>query len=174
MMRYSCVASRFGTVCSAVSDRGVCALEFADEREFSERLHRRYSGEDVVRVDPYMLRAQKGIWADQLRASLHVASGQADSVDIAIDLVGTPFQRQVWQALRQIPYGVTSTYAEVAKAIGRPTAARAVAAACASNRVAVLVPCHRVLRSDGQISGYRWGVDVKRGLLDMESGRSTE
>jgi AraC family transcriptional regulator of adaptative response/methylated-DNA-[protein]-cysteine methyltransferase len=89
--------------------------------------------------------------------------------DLPLDIRGTAFQQQVWQALRAIPAGRTASYAEVAAMIGRPTATRAVAQACAANALAVAIPCHRVVRTDGEISGYRWGVARKRELLDREA-----
>jgi AraC family transcriptional regulator of adaptative response/methylated-DNA-[protein]-cysteine methyltransferase len=89
-------------------------------------------------------------------------------VDLPLDLRGTAFQRRVWAALRQIPAGETISYAALARRIGQPRAARAVAAACAANPVAVVVPCHRVVRTDGSLSGYRWGVERKRALLERE------
>jgi len=91
------------------------------------------------------------------------------SVEIPLDIQGTAFQEKVWRALQKIERGQRASYAEVAKAIGQPTAARAVATACAANPVAVLVPCHRVVRGDGSLSGYRWGVERKQRLLDSES-----
>lgn len=89
-------------------------------------------------------------------------------VDVPLDLRGTEFQRRVWLALREIPPGTTASYAEIAKRIGRPNSVRAVAQACAANALAVVVPCHRVVRSDGDVSGYRWGVERKRALLARE------
>jgi len=88
---------------------------------------------------------------------------------VPTDLRGTAFQQRVWEALRAIPYGETRSYAEVAAAIGRPSAARAVARACATNRVALVVPCHRVVGSGGNLSGYRWGIARKKALLDREA-----
>ena len=88
--------------------------------------------------------------------------------DLPLDVVGTPFQQQVWSALQRIPVGQTRTYAEVAAGIGRPTATRAVAAACGANPVAIVVPCHRVIGSNGKLTGYRWGVERKRKLLELE------
>jgi O-6-methylguanine DNA methyltransferase len=87
------------------------------------------------------------------------------------DVQATAFQRRVWEELRRIPYGKTKTYSEVARAIGRPKAIRAVARACATNPVSVVVPCHRVVRGDGQLAGYRWGLDRKRALLEHERGK---
>lgn len=91
---------------------------------------------------------------------------------LPIDPRGTAFQLRVWNALRRIPAGSTATYADVARRIGRPASVRAVAAACAANRIAVVIPCHRVIRLDGTLSGYRWGVDRKRALLDREAAAS--
>ncbi len=95
------------------------------------------------------------------------APGQ--NLDLPLDIRGTAFQQRVWQALRAIPSGRTSTYAEIAQALGHPKAARAVAQACAANPLAVAIPCHRVVRADGGLSGYRWGVERKRKLLDREA-----
>src|SRR5439155_23209486 len=95
-------------------------------------------------------------------------AGRRLGLDLSLDVAATTFQQRVWSALRQIPFGETWTYAQVAEMIGQPGAARAVARACALNPVALGVPCHRVLRSGGQLSGYRWGVERKKALLDME------
>jgi AraC family transcriptional regulator of adaptative response/methylated-DNA-[protein]-cysteine methyltransferase len=97
----------------------------------------------------------------------HLA-GELPHLDLPLDVQATAFQLRVWEALRQIPYGETRSYAQVAQALGEPTAARAVARACASNRVALVIPCHRVVRGDGDLSGYRWGVNRKAALLATE------
>jgi AraC family transcriptional regulator, regulatory protein of adaptative response / methylated-DNA-[protein]-cysteine methyltransferase len=91
-------------------------------------------------------------------------------LDLPLDVRGTAFQQRVWQALQRIPAGKTASYAQIAKRIGSPAAVRAVAGACAANAIAVAIPCHRVVRSDGSLSGYRWGVERKRALLARESG----
>src|SRR3954463_12992746 len=91
------------------------------------------------------------------------------NLDLPLDVRGTAFQQRVWEALRKIPPGTTTSYTEIAKRIGAPTAVRAVARACASNVIAVAIPCHRVVRTDGALSGYRWGVERKRELLKLES-----
>ena len=98
-------------------------------------------------------------------------AGRQPSKSISLDIRGTAFQQRVWQALREIPAGSTASYAEVAKRIGVPKSVRAVASACAANTIAVAIPCHRVVRTDGALSGYRWGVERKRTLLSRE-GRS--
>lgn len=141
----------------AATDRGVCRVYLGDRtrdllrrlwREFPDaRLHR-----DARRV---------GSW---LRACL-----EGRTADIPVDLRATPFQQKVWQALRKIHPGQRRTYAEVARGLGRPRAARAVARACAANPVALLIPCHRVVRSDGTSGGYRWGRERKRVLLKQEA-----
>ena len=95
------------------------------------------------------------------------ASG--NQLDLALDIRGTAFQRRVWQALCEIPAGTTVAYSEIAKRIGMPRATRAVAAACAANKIAVLIPCHRVVRKDGKLGGYRWGIERKRALLAREA-----
>lgn len=102
-----------------------------------------------------------------------VLNDDAPSEELSVILQGTPFQCTVWRALRGIPRGQTRTYQEVAKAIGQPTAARAVGAAIGKNRIAVLIPCHRVLRKDGGVSGFRWGVARKKRLLQRESAQQT-
>jgi AraC family transcriptional regulator of adaptative response/methylated-DNA-[protein]-cysteine methyltransferase len=91
------------------------------------------------------------------------------NVELPLDVRGTVFQRKVWQALRKIPVGKTVSYADIARRIGAPKAVRAVAGACAANNIAVAIPCHRVIRNDGNVSGYRWGVERKRVLLERES-----
>ena len=93
----------------------------------------------------------------------------AKGLDLPLDVRGTAFQHRVWEALRRIPVGSTASYSEIAKKIGAPQAVRAVARACATNRIAVAIPCHRVVRSDGGLSGYRGGVERKRALLDKEA-----
>ena len=108
-------------------------------------------------------------WLQALSVSIETpASGSS----LPLDVRGTAFQQRVWQALREIPLGSTATYTEIARRIGRPKAVRAVAQACAANEIAVAIPCHRVVRTDGSLSGYRWGVERKRALLERESRES--
>jgi AraC family transcriptional regulator of adaptative response/methylated-DNA-[protein]-cysteine methyltransferase len=104
----------------------------------------------------------------QIEAILAAMTDHPAAADIPLDVRATAFQARVWQALRQIPRGETRSYAQLAEAIGQPSAVRAVARACASNPVAIAVPCHRVIGSDGSLTGYRWGVDRKKTLLDLE------
>jgi AraC family transcriptional regulator of adaptative response/methylated-DNA-[protein]-cysteine methyltransferase len=154
--------SSLGLVLTARSENGICAVLIADDRDELRRdLQTRFPDVTLVEGD------------DEMRALgarvVELIESPARGLDAPLDLGGTEFQRTVWQALREIPPGSTATYTEVANRIGRPTAARAVAHACAANRLAVVVPCHRVVRSDGSLSGYRWGVQRKRALLDKET-----
>jgi AraC family transcriptional regulator of adaptative response/methylated-DNA-[protein]-cysteine methyltransferase len=100
---------------------------------------------------------------------LSASSRRRLGLDLPLDVRGTAFQQRVWQALREIPAGSTATYTEIAERLGAPKAVRAVAQACASNAIAVAIPCHRVVRTDGALAGYRWGVKRKRALLDREA-----
>ena len=120
------------------------------------------------------LTADRGGLADRLDAVLARIADPAAGVAPPLDVRGTPFQRDVWAALAEIPPGTTLTYTALAAAVGRPTAVRAVANACGANRLAVLIPCHRVVRSDGGPGGYRWGVGRKRALLEREGGLRVE
>ncbi|MGC2726103.1 MAG: methylated-DNA--[protein]-cysteine S-methyltransferase, partial [Candidatus Acidiferrales bacterium] len=105
-------------------------------------------------------------WVEKILEHLR---GREPNLDLPTDVQATAFQRRVWEELRKIPYGTTRTYSQVARAIGKPQAIRAVARACATNPVSVVVPCHRVVRQDGDLAGYRWGVDLKESLLKQES-----
>lgn len=150
-----------GIILAARSSRGVCTMMLGDdESELRRELHARYRS-DSLREGDGAVHALMGI----IRAFIEAPAGK---VDLPLDLRGTNFQREVWHALLEIPPGTTATYTEIAHRIGRPKSVRAVAQACAANRIAVLVPCHRVVRSDGSLSGYRWGVDRKRALLERE------
>jgi AraC family transcriptional regulator of adaptative response/methylated-DNA-[protein]-cysteine methyltransferase len=113
------------------------------------------------------LRRDDVAMADVMRALVALAHGEA-APDLPVDVQGTAFQARVWAALREIPVGRTRTYTEVAESIGQPSAVRAVARACATNRVALAVPCHRVIRESGELAGYRWGLEVKAALLAAE------
>jgi AraC family transcriptional regulator of adaptative response/methylated-DNA-[protein]-cysteine methyltransferase len=154
-----------GRVMIGATDRGICSLAFgASERVLLRELRREYPAA-VLAPMPATHRAEFGRWMTALRAHLR---GAPDAAALPLDLRGTAFQLLVWRYLQGIPGGSVRSYAEVAAGIGRPAAARAVARACATNRVAVLVPCHRVVRGTGELSGYRWGVEKKRALLKAE------
>jgi AraC family transcriptional regulator of adaptative response/methylated-DNA-[protein]-cysteine methyltransferase len=157
-LRFTIANSPLGLALVAESDRGLCALFLGDDRETLRRdLQARFSAATLTEGDASL--------AAPVLAAL--ASPQR-TVKTPLDLRGTQFQQQVWQALCKIPVGTTVSYTEIAQQIGVPKGVRAVAQACAANPVAVLVPCHRVVKSDGQLSGYRWGVARKQALLEQE------
>lgn len=152
-----------GRVLVAASDSGVCGILFGDDdRPLVRDAQRRFPGAALVTDDAGFARliAKVGQFVDTPAASF----------DLPLDLRGTEFQRRVWNALTGTPVGTTASYADIARRIAMPRAARAVAAACAANPLAVAVPCHRVVKSDGALSGYRWGVARKRTLLAREAG----
>jgi AraC family transcriptional regulator of adaptative response/methylated-DNA-[protein]-cysteine methyltransferase len=164
-IRYTTRPTGFGRVLIAATDRGVCAVQLGDRDAMLERsLAAEYPNAQLERAEPRNLRA----WADAIVEHLE---GTSRRLAVPTDIPGTVFELKVWRALRDIPYGETRSYSEVARAVGAPRAARAVANACAHNRVAVVIPCHRVVRQGGVVGGYRWGPERKRRLLDLERER---
>jgi AraC family transcriptional regulator of adaptative response/methylated-DNA-[protein]-cysteine methyltransferase len=168
-IRYACADSPLGRMLIAATDKGVCSIQFArSDGELIEGLKREF---------PFAVRKpdQGGLqaWIATLLAQItgNKMEGRELSAALPLDIRATAFQRRVWTYLQSIPFGATRSYSQVAKAIGQPTASRAVARACATNPVAVAIPCHRVVREDGNISGYRWGVARKKTLLEIERGR---
>ena len=156
-------ATRFGELLLAATERGVCCLRFGDAPAALEADLRRSFPRAAI-VPARRSDAVTG-WVRALEA--HFAD-RAPLPDLPLDLRGTAFQAGVWEALRRIASGTVRTYAEVAAAVNRPRAVRAAASACANNPVAYLIPCHRVLRSDGGLGGYRWGIERKAALLAWE------
>jgi AraC family transcriptional regulator of adaptative response/methylated-DNA-[protein]-cysteine methyltransferase len=162
-LRWSTVETALGTALVAASARGICMVELgADERALETKLRAEFPNAGLQRVDA----GRDAFLAPRVRAVADALAGKRARVDV--DLLGTAFQKKVWDALMRIPPGETRSYAEVAAQLGAPNAARAVAGACARNRIAVLVPCHRVVRGDGSAGGYRWGLPLKRRLLQRE------
>lgn len=162
-IRWSAAPTPLGQMVVGVTDRGVCAVLFAaDSRTEQDVLRAEFPSAMLERDD-----AEVRPHLEEISALLE---GRPPARDIPLDLIGTPFQREVWAELRRIPSGETATYAQVARRIGRPRAVRAVASACAGNHAAVVVPCHRVVRTDGGLGGYKWGIERKGSLLDSESG----
>jgi AraC family transcriptional regulator, regulatory protein of adaptative response / methylated-DNA-[protein]-cysteine methyltransferase len=160
-IRYTFADSRLGRMMIAATDKGVCAIHFADsDDELEQGLRHEF---------PFALRRRddQGMqsWKDQLLRQMQSASFDKS---LPLDIQATAFQRKVWSYLQKIPFGTTRSYAAVAKGIGQPTATRAVARACATNPVAVAIPCHRVVRKSGDLGGYRWGLERKEALLEME------
>jgi AraC family transcriptional regulator of adaptative response/methylated-DNA-[protein]-cysteine methyltransferase len=160
---YTVASSPLGPILVAATERGVCAVTFGDDpRALEEGLRSEFPAADLQRDD-----AGLSDWAAAIAA---FAAGERRALDLPLDVRATAFQLRVWRALREIPFGATASYGEVAAAIGQPRAARAVARACAGNRVAMAIPCHRVVPATGEVGGYRWGADRKRRLLAQERG----
>ena len=158
---YTTGETSLGRVLVAATTRGVCAVTFGDDDEaLAAALAAEYPSATIRRDEG----AASAWLADVLR---HV-EGAAPRLELPLDLRATTFRLRVWEELRRIPYGATRSYKQIAEAIGRPTASRAVASACAANPVALVTPCHRVVRGDGDPGGYRWGTHRKRALLEQE------
>jgi AraC family transcriptional regulator, regulatory protein of adaptative response / methylated-DNA-[protein]-cysteine methyltransferase len=173
-IHYTIVGSPLGRLLVGATDRGVSAIYLGEsDSKLRAALRTEYPGANLSLdtgargpKSPERGRpASLAQWVERILAHLR---GQEPHLDLPTDVQATAFQRRVWEELRKIPYGTTRTYTEVARAIGRPAAVRAVARACATNPVSVVVPCHRVVRQDGDLAGYRWGVDRKRALLEKE------
>lgn len=169
---YATASTPLGLLMMAATDRGLCFVQFGeDEATLQARLAAEYPAASLSPMPPGT-DAAFDAWMAGLRSRL---GGAPTGSDLPLDVRGTAFQTQVWEYLQRIPAGETRSYAGVAAAIGRPAAVRAVAGACAANRLAVVIPCHRVIRGDGGLGGYRWGVARKRALLEREAaGRGDE
>jgi len=155
------VETPLGWALVAATERGVCMTALADDPESLEAsLRQRFPAAKVVAED-----GRLKDWADRI---VHFITAPDRNLDLPLDIQGTAFQARVWRALQKIPLGKTASYTEIAAALGQPKAVRAVAQACAANKLALIVPCHRVIRSDGDLGGYRWGVERKRALLARE------
>ena len=168
MIRAAIASSSLGSVLVATSEAGVCAVWMGDDPDALRSLF----------LDSFAAHNEVSFASDPALADVTAKviarierPGEA-ARPLPLDLQGTPFQRKVWAALCDIPLGTTTTYRELAARIGSPSAVRAVAGACAKNQVAIAIPCHRVVRSDGGLSGYRWGVERKQALLAREGARS--
>ena len=160
-IRYAVAASPLGSMLVAKTERGLCSVLFANnEGEAAVELREQFP-QAVLRRDDAGL-------ADAVRFVLANMKESASATALPFHVRATAFQERVWRALREIPRGETRTYQQIAEAIGSPKAVRAVGTACGANKVAVVVPCHRVVGSDGRLTGYRWGVERKRKLLEME------
>jgi len=162
LIRFAVGQCSLGAIVVAQSQRGVCAISLGDDPDTLVRdLQDQFPQAELVGADRNF---------EQLIAQVvGFIEAPALGLELPLDLRGTAFQERVWQALREIPVGSTASYAQIAQRIGAPTSSRAVAQACGANRLAVAIPCHRVVRSDGALSGYRWGVERKRTLLERET-----
>jgi AraC family transcriptional regulator, regulatory protein of adaptative response / methylated-DNA-[protein]-cysteine methyltransferase len=162
IIRFAVGQSSLGAILVAATDKGVCAITLGDKPEALVRaLQDRFPNATLVGGD----KAFEAVVAK----AVGLVEAPGLGCDLPLDIRGTAFQERVWQALRAIPAGTTASYAEVARRLGKPGAVRAVAQACAANPVAIAIPCHRVVRTDGDLSGYRWGVERKRELLRREA-----
>jgi len=161
-IRYTFADSPLGLMLVAATDKGICAIQFADsEDELEHGLKHEFPFAQRRRDDNGL-----HTWKETLLKRLR---GQKLNSSLPLDIQATAFQRRVWEHLQSIPYGDTRSYSQVAKAIGDPKATRAVARACATNPVAIAIPCHRVVREGGEMGGYRWGLERKKSLLQLES-----
>lgn len=164
---YTIVGCSLGRLLVASTEKGVCAVRLGDSDAALELdLLKEYPAADIRRNDKALSK-----WVEEL---LNHLEGARPHLDLALDVQATAFQWSVWEKLREIPYGSTRSYSDIAKAIGRPTATRAVARAIATNPLALVVPCHRVIREDRSLGGYRWGVKRKQALLDKERSAATK
>lgn len=165
-IEYAVIDSELGKMLVARTERGVCAVTFGDDEEFLVRkLNEEYPNAEISRNQTNL--------KDYIEAILQNLAGRNKIIELPVDVRATAFQMQVWEELRKIPYGETLSYKQVAEKLGNPKAVRAVARACATNRVAVVIPCHRVVGSDGSLSGFRWGIERKKKLIETESTRKT-
>ena len=163
-VRFAIGHSSLGPVLVAATDRGVCAIQFDDDpNALVQALERRFPNATIVGDD--------SAFADTVARVVAFVDTPQGTLDLPLDIRGTAFQERVWQALTAITAGRTMTYSELAQAIGQPNAVRAVASACAANELAIVIPCHRVIRSTGELSGYRWGVARKAAILKREGAR---
>jgi AraC family transcriptional regulator of adaptative response/methylated-DNA-[protein]-cysteine methyltransferase len=160
---YAEAQTPLGPLMIAATDRGICFLQFGEDLQ--DALAREFPRAELAPMEP-QARKLFDHWMKALNGYL---AGALPVPDLPLDIRGTAFQQKVWKYLQTIPPGAPQSYTEVAKRIGRPRAVRAVAGACAANRIALVIPCHRVIRGDGGLAGYRWNTERKRFLLDLEA-----
>jgi AraC family transcriptional regulator of adaptative response/methylated-DNA-[protein]-cysteine methyltransferase len=166
-IRFTCVKTALCWALVAATDRGICMTALGDdEAPLEADLRRRFPAALIWPAD-----SKLAGWAERV---VRFVTAPGEQPDLPLDIRGTAFQARVWRALQKVPPGKTATYTEIAAALGQPKAVRAVAAACAANKLALLVPCHRIVRRDGDLAGYRWGVERKRALLAAESAATTD
>lgn len=160
-MRFAVGECSLGSILVAASTRGICAILLGDDPdELTHSLQDQFPNAELIGGD--------AAFEELVAKVVGFVEAPALGLDLPLDLRGTAFQQRVWQALREIPAGSTASYSEIARRIGAPQSVRAVGQACGANHIAVAIPCHRVVRTDGDLSGYRWGIDRKRALLARE------
>ncbi len=166
-IRYATAGCSLGVVLVAATDRGLCSISLGDLAVALEaELREQFPKAELAGDDP--------VFEEHVRRVVAMVEEPGAAFDLPLDGRGTAFRRQVWAALMSIPVGSTATYAEIARRIGRPSAVRAVGTACATNDLAVAIPCHRVVRGDGGLGGYRWGIGRKKALLEAEALATSE
>ncbi|MBD0390347.1 MAG: bifunctional DNA-binding transcriptional regulator/O6-methylguanine-DNA methyltransferase Ada [Nostoc sp. C3-bin3] len=159
---YAIAPCPLGYLLVATTEKGICAVKLNDKVDQLEHiLNQEFHQAQIIRDDH--------THKEWIQAILNLIAGDETHLDLPLDIRGTAFQKQVWQALQKVPYGKTCTYTDIARDIAKPLAVRAVGNACGANPTALIVPCHRVLRSDGSVGGYRWGIERKQKLLIQES-----
>ena len=162
---YTIADSRLGRLLVAATERGVCSVALGDsDSELTAKLFEEYPQASIDSKDT-KISPSLNLWLSSVLDNLN---GKTSRIDLPLDIQATAFQWRVWEELRQIPFGSTRSYQEIAKTIGKPNAVRAVARACASNHAALIIPCHRVIREDKSLGGYRWGIERKQKILELE------
>ena len=160
-INYTIAACPLGLLLVAATEKGICSVTLGDQSEaLANNLRAEFPQADISTNDEYL--------QSQVKTLLAHLAGQEPHPALPLDVQGTAFQKRVWEELRNIPYGQTASYTEIARRIGQPTATRAVARACATNPAGLVTPCHRVVREGGELGGYRWGIERKRQLLEQE------
>lgn len=162
-IRWTIIETELGLALVAATERGLCSIALGEDAAALEaELRGEFPNADITQVQD----GRDDFLAPRVKQVAQLLNGQSGKLDI--ELIGTAFQQRVWEALMKIPRGQTRSYAQLAQSLGQPNAARAVARACAQNRLAVIVPCHRIIRGDGSLGGYRWGLPLKDNLLQRE------
>ncbi len=161
LVNYTIVPCSMDYLLVAIAEKGICSVKLGDTKEELESiLYKQFHQAQLI--------FDSKIHQNWIKAILNFIDGKQPHLDLPLDVKGTAFQKQVWQALQKIPYGKTSTYKDIANQINKASSVRAVGNACGANPTALIVPCHRVVRNDGSLGGYRWGIDRKRKLLKQE------
>ena len=164
LIKFAVGECSLGSILVAQTERGICAILLGDDPlELSRDLRNRFPRAELTGGDAEFEKTVASVIA--------IVERPGKDAGLPLDIGGTAFQQRVWQAIQAIPMGTTASYQEIAESIGSPKSVRAVAQACASNAIAIAIPCHRVVRSDGTLSGYRWGIERKRTLLEREANQ---